>query len=98
MTDVEIEDMGVRLLHLFDILRQQKSEPKQIRATELELNAVKFLNEEIDAGRNPSIRALAKAMDFRSSRSGFRLLQRLIGKGLLYRDTNGMLRRAYASM
>ena len=94
MEDSEIENMGIRLLRLFSILGvdQAKKEVQGIEVSEQELKVLTFLREEIcGQKRSPSVREISRAAGFRSSRSGFRLLNRLIKRGLIFRSQKGQL-------
>lgn len=91
MTDAEIEEMGVRLLRLFSIISVPEQKPSRIEPTEQEQKAIAYISSEIKSGRSPSIRDITKAMGLRSSHSGFRLLNRLIEKGMIRRCEQGIL-------
>jgi hypothetical protein len=91
ITDDGVEDIGIRLLKLFQILATYDASRPKVETTESEMKALTFLQKETGGGKSPSIRDLSKVMGFRSSRSGFRLLHALMSKGLLCRDDKGML-------
>ena len=98
--DDELHDIGIRLLKLLKLLveldsgsqGQQENIPE---VTEREFQVLKYLHHGIyhDAHR-VTIRGLAAAAGLRSSRSGFRLLQKLIRRGLTYRDPERKLQLA----
>lgn len=92
MTNEEIEEMGINLLKLFAMLFTPEEKSAGNQPTEQEQKALTFLQDEMSQGRSPSIRDLSKVMGFRSSRSGFRLLNLLIAKGWVHRDGKGALR------
>jgi LexA DNA binding domain-containing protein len=92
MSDEEVEEIGINLLHLFDALALAKSAPAKSQPNEQERKALEFVQREIDGGRSPSVRDLSREMGFLSSRSGFRLLNVLIRKGWVHRDESGRLR------
>jgi hypothetical protein len=93
MMEAEIEEMGINILRLFDTLLSKKViQSSVIRPNEQELKALAFLQIAVQKGKSPSIRDLSLAMGFRSSRSGFRLLHILIGKGWAIRENSGLLR------
>jgi len=81
MTDDEVEDMGMRLLRFFFILETPGPETAGIQPNEQEQKALGFINSELKQGRSPTVRGIAKASGFRSSRTGHRLLKSLIAKG-----------------
>ena len=83
MTDAEIEEMGLRLLHLFDFLFPRPVQALGQPLTEREAAAIAFVHREREQGRTASARTLAKAMGLRSSRSGFKLTKSLADKGYL---------------
>src|SRR5438093_13595652 len=61
---------------------------------ELTLNeerALGYIEQQLKQNHSPSVREVAWALHFRSSRSAFRLISRLIGKGILRRRANGKL-------
>ena len=91
MTNEELEEMGIDLLKLFDVLLTPEAKPAGNQPAEQEQKALAFLQDKISQGRSPSIRDLCKAMGFKSSRSGFRLLNMLMAKGWLYRNSKGDL-------
>jgi len=92
MTDGQIEEMGVNLLRLFDVLVTSPAESTpQLKLSPEESKALEYIKGEIEQHRSPSVRDLSKAMGFRSSRSGFRLLKRLIERGVVCRDCDGVL-------
>jgi hypothetical protein len=82
LTDFEIEDMGVRLLSLFDILLNTPG-PVKIELTRQEQLALDYIHAETAAGGTPTVRGMAQAAGLRSSRSGMRLRDTLIAKGIL---------------
>jgi len=82
LTDSEIEEMGIRLIHFFHILLSGPS-PARIELTMRERLALGYIDAEMAAGRNPTVRGIAQAVSLRSSRSGKRLRDGLAAKGLL---------------
>lgn len=97
MSDDEINDMGVRLLKLFRILGTQDPEQKTIEysisVSSQEFKALKYLHHAIYHNHvSPSVRDITQALGYRSSRSGFRILNHLIDRGLVYRNEEGDLR------
>jgi len=92
MADEDIEQMGVDLLRLFSLLATPEVAPVGNRPDERELKALIFLRDEIAQGRSPSIRELSRTMGFRSSRSGYKLLKRLIVNGWAVRSSDGKRR------
>ena len=91
ISNEETEVMGIDLLKLFALLLTPETRPSGNQPTEQERKALSFLQDEMRQGRSPSIRDLCKAMGFSSSRSGFRLLNMLMAKGWLYRNSKGDL-------
>jgi hypothetical protein len=90
--------MGMRLLMFFSILATPALTPACIQPTEQEWKALRFLDAEIRQGRSPSVRQVAKAVGFKSSRSGYKLLKRLITKGLVVRDRRNVLYLIYGDV
>ena len=70
MTDSEIEEMGVNLLNLFDIITTQRWVPAGCQPNLQEAKALRFLREELGKGHSPSNRGLASAM-IRPTRTRF---------------------------
>jgi len=99
MPNNEIEEMGIRLLRLFSILKTVTS-PKgkgcsDIAVSDQEFKALKYLHHAIyHENKAPSVRDITIAVGFSSSRSGFRLLNKLMERGFVYRDTDGKLQLA----
>lgn len=92
VTDDEIEDMGIRLLRLFSIIVTQEPKPACVQLAKQEQKALAFIGSEIKQGRSPSLRQLTQAVGLKSSRSGYRLLNKLISKGQVVRNEEGELR------
>ena len=94
MHDSEIEEMGIRLLRLFSILKgnEEKKSVTKIEISNQERKVLMFLHEEIcNQKRNPSVRDISRAAGHRSSRSGFRVLNHLISRGMVFRNHDGEL-------
>jgi hypothetical protein len=91
-TDVEIHDMGVRLLGLCHIaahVKDREEKALQDLLTVAERKALQILRQQfITAGRLSSARELSAALGYKSSRSGHLLLQRLLIKGFLLKRGN----------
>jgi hypothetical protein len=92
-----VEQMGLRLLRFFSVLAPEeppaKDEQDKIAVSEREVEALQYLHNAIyHEGKSPSIRDICQAMDLRSSRSGFRLLNQMMSHGLVYRDEKNQLR------
>jgi SOS-response transcriptional repressor LexA len=83
LTDDKAEAMGVELLHFFSLLWSPKV--TDINAlTDQESKALEFIRRMLDTEqRPPSVREVARAIGLKSSRSGFRVVQRLIAKGVM---------------
>jgi len=56
-----------------------------------EETALVFIRKELKRGHSPSVREVTRALGAKSSRTGFRILQSLIGKGVLARRRSGPL-------
>ena len=54
--------------------------------SEREERALRFIQKHLKAGHSPSVREVAKELGFRSSRSGFLVIEKLLSKGFLERD------------
>jgi hypothetical protein len=83
--DEEIYDMGKRLLTLCDILTEPKAVSKETpELSNDEQAAMEIIHHRARNGEAmPSTRELSRLLKFKSSRSGFLLLVRLLDKGLL---------------
>jgi predicted transcriptional regulator len=57
-----------------------------------EFKALKYIHHCIyHDNKQPTVRGIAQALERRSSRSGFRALNLLMKRGLVYRDENGYI-------
>ena len=93
LSDSEIREMGVRLLTLYGILTSKEPEFTRLDPSDADFRILKCLHRAIYHERtSPSVRDIASAMGLRSSRSGLRLLSRLIHLGFVYRDEKGRLK------
>jgi hypothetical protein len=86
----EIKDMALRLLRLYLLLfeppaHKRGSAPVPAVLTEQESRALAFLSNAFAKGQRPSVRHVAKALGYRSARTGFRLVEQLIAKGMVQR-------------
>lgn len=90
LTDDEIEEMGLRLLRFFSILVKEPDRPAQIKITDCEFKAMRYIHDCI-CHKNilPTIRGISQAIGCRSSRSGFRALSMLLKRELAWRDEEG---------
>src|SRR5438477_13105711 len=79
-SDDEIKTMATNLLRLYTVLYTASPKQELPKLTENESIALHFIEAEIGAGKSPSVRELAQFMGLRSSRSGFNIVQPLIGK------------------
>jgi len=57
-----------------------------------ETNAFVFIRRALRDGHSPSVREVCRELGFRSSRSGLRLVNKLMAKGLVFRGKDGQLR------
>ena len=89
MTDIEIMDMGLRLLNLCDILIRptEQEEQQQVRFSSLsdkEAQAFQYITDQLKhRNHSPSAREVAKHLGYSSSRTGLRVINGLIEKGVL---------------
>lgn len=92
LTDDGVEVMGVELLHFFSLLWSLKASDID-ELTDQESRALEFIRRTLDAEqRSPSVREIAHVIGLKSSRSGFRVVQRLIAKEVLHRAKDGKLK------
>jgi hypothetical protein len=87
-SDVEIHDMGIRLLTLCQAAAEGETEGKSTSAalTGMEIEAIKFIKQKFTkTGNFPSVRILSTALGYRSSPSGYLMFRRLVSKGILAR-------------
>ena len=85
-SDDEIHDLGIRLLTLCQAAADTEKESRTLSAvlTGVEIEAIKFIKQELArTGTFPSVRILATALGYRSSRSGHVMVRRLESKGIL---------------
>ena len=81
-------------LRLYSVLNNGPAGPKPADPilTKQESKVLNFLEVEIYSRRHsPSVRDVSRALGLRSSRSGARILQSLMSKGLAYRCRHGKL-------
>jgi hypothetical protein len=89
-SDMELREMGIRLLELFDILLKPGERQNHISVSKEEFQVLKiFINAFITTKKQPTVRGIGEAARFHSPRSGLRLLNRLVDRGLLFRDPSG---------
>jgi len=86
LSDLEIQEMGNNLLRIFHTLFI----PKQLKNTpypdlkKSETLALVYITDYLQRrGQSPSVRDITKAMGYRSSRTGHRVIEQLILKGRL---------------
>ena len=96
MTDDEITAMGLRLLNLFSLLLSPYTEKAEQRSgpelSDKEQQALTYIATCLELhGRSPSVREVAKAVGYRSSRSGLKVINRLIHRGSIERIADGQL-------
>jgi hypothetical protein len=84
ISDEAIYDMGRRLLTLCDVLSEPKAVSKETpELSKDEQSAMEIIQQRARNGEAmPSTRELSRLLKFKSSRSGFLLLVRLLDKGL----------------
>jgi hypothetical protein len=89
--DTELKETAANLLRLFRVLCSGVSGASKPKLTGQELQAFKAIGQ-VRNGRSPSVRELCRALGWRSSRSGFKVIQSLTAKGYVYRAQNGELK------
>jgi hypothetical protein len=96
----EAQEMGFRLLRLFSILEKstELQERPRHQPNERERKALDYIETEKDEGRFPTMRGIAKAVGFKSSRSGHKMLKSLVMKNLVCRNNQGSLSIVNLSM
>jgi hypothetical protein len=67
------------------------TESKQEALSKHEIAALTFIRESLKNGRSPSVREVCRAVGLRSSRSGLRIINKLMSKRYLCRDGQGVL-------
>jgi hypothetical protein len=97
--DAEVSETGLRLLKFFSRLIDEphnlepEPEPKpKLGIYDPEFEALKYLHHCVYHNKGkPTVRGIAQAAGFSSSRSGQRILNLLIEKGLAYRNDDGSI-------
>jgi len=83
----EAANRARQLLKLYWVLAQSY----KTELTEKETGALQFIEKHLSVGQSPSIREIARALEYKSSRSGFRIVQQLTRNGHLKRNRDGTL-------
>ncbi len=74
-----------RMENLFARIHRSKQELPKL--TIQEERALNFIRRKLNQGRSPSVREIGRALGLRSSRSAFRIIQRLIAKQQIERSS-----------
>jgi LexA DNA binding domain len=64
---------------------EERQKPAPPSLSDQEERALRFIRKRLKAGRSPSVREVARALGLKSSRSGSRILNLLINKGIVKR-------------
>ena len=91
LSDAEAHKIGERIL-TFLRATESHEEEGQINLSTEEQKALDFIKTCIESGNPPSVRAIAAAIGCSSSRSGLRIVEKLMLKRLVSRDGRGHLR------
>ena len=89
LTDDQAEGVSLRVLRLFQILATdlRELEPATIPVSEIEFAALRYIHRCLfHENRQPAVRGIADALKRRSSRSGFRMLDSLTKRGLVWQN------------
>jgi hypothetical protein len=90
-TDQEIEEMGLRLLRLFDLVTPKGNEVSKPQLSNEETKAITYINACVTQHKHPTVRGVAEAIGKQSSRSGMRMVDTLQKRGLVIRDEEGRI-------
>ena len=94
-SDEEIDEIGSRLLRLFALLDSRDSKlpnPERKRPTVDQFKALKYVHSCVHHDKKvPTVRGVAQAIGFRSSRSGLRMMKALLEQGFIFRDGQGAI-------
>lgn len=94
LTDAEAAQRAFEVLRLFKIIADdlptKTTDP--ISLSEDELKALQYIQRCLAGKTEPTVRGIAQAIGRHSSRSGYRMLQGLINRGVVYRDENSDVR------
>jgi hypothetical protein len=97
IADEEIFDMGLRICNLYLILfafnkNTEKSFKPQVSLSTKELQAFQYIEFQLkQRNHSPSAREVAKAMGYSSSRTGLKMINILVEKGVVRRGEKGRL-------
>jgi LexA DNA binding domain len=72
---------------------QVKSEQEALSLTDREIKAFRFIKKQVEIGKSPSVREIARAVNLKSSRSGARMVDNLVAKGVLKKITKSITLR-----
>jgi hypothetical protein len=81
----EGEELFERMQTIFPQKDKALSRPA---LTQNEECAFRFIQRELKRGHSPSVREVTKVVELKSSRSGYRIINSLLTKGLLHRKDN----------
>jgi hypothetical protein len=92
MTDDEIEVMGLRLLRLFQpvMIDTPVHTQARVEVSDAECQFIEYIHTCLFCeNKQPTVRGVVLALGRQSSRTGFRMLQNLIRRGLVWEDEKG---------
>jgi hypothetical protein len=90
-TDQEIEEMGLRLLRLFSLVSVDSPKTEKPKLSVVEAKALTYVGDCIKQHKQPTVRGVAEAIGKKSSRSGMRMVDELIKRGIVTRDEEGRI-------
>jgi hypothetical protein len=80
-TGQEIEEMGLRLLGLFNLLMSNTFKAEGPKLSGEEAKGLAYVTECLKQQKQPTVRGVAEAIGKRSSRSGMRMVDELVKRG-----------------
>jgi len=90
--------VGEQISRIVDSMKE-KDKPKPVQLTEKEQLAFAYIKGQLSHGIQPTVRGVAKAVGLKSSRSGVRIIDKLIAQGYLRLvGEKGGLRALYATL
>lgn len=85
-TGAEIKEMAVNLLEAYHHIYSDCPDSPKVKVNENEFRALRYVHNCLYHKKcQPTARGMAEALGWRSSRSGFRMIQRLGERGLIRR-------------
>lgn len=92
LSDEAARESMMNLLRFFEVISKGKSPVKtKTKVTDHEGKALQYIRHCLEQKTNPTVRGIAVAIGRSSSRSGMKMLEQLIVRGMVYRSKDGKI-------